>query len=61
MDQQGPIEINQKKNILYRRFLSNPTSMREISYEIIKINYVVLYVPLSETILKRNLKNANRI
>ena len=51
-----------KKNILYRRFLSNPTSTREISYKSYKIkNYLVLYVPLSEIILKRNLKNANRI
>ena len=43
-----------KKNILYRRFLSNPTSTREIGYKklIIKINYLVLYVPLSETISK---------
>ena len=51
-----------KKNILYRRLLSNPTCTREISYKNDKkIYYLVLYVPLSKIILKRNLSNANRI
>ena len=50
-----------KKNILYRRFLSNLTRRMRLVTKIIKINYLVLYLPLSEVILKRNLKNANRI
>ena len=50
-----------KKNILYRRFLSNPTSTREIGYKSYKNKLSSTLRAAKRKYFEKNLKNANQI